>query len=151
MIREIIFKDNIIQYNLQYKNVKNINMRIKPDGSINVSANRRVSQKVIDDFINSKADFILRALEKYENMPVTEQKQYYTEDEVKELIILLCNFIINFGIWIFKLLKSSGSFSPILFFCKLSLSVPRVFVFIPCHNCTILLIVFQALTITALG
>ena len=91
MIREIIFKDNIIQYNLQYKNVKNINMRIKPDGSINVSANRRVSQKVIDDFINSKADFILRALEKYKNRPITEQIQYYTEDEVKELIILLCN------------------------------------------------------------
>ena len=90
MIREIIFKDNIIQYNLQYKNVKNINMRIKPDGSINVSANRRVSQKVIDDFINSKADFILRALEKYKNRPIAEQKQYYTEDEVKELIILLC-------------------------------------------------------------
>jgi len=75
MIREIIFKDNIIQYNLQYKNVKNINMRIKPDGSINVSANRRVSQKVIDDFINSKADFILRALEKYKNRPIAEQKQ----------------------------------------------------------------------------
>ena len=91
MIREIIFKDNIIQYNLQYKNVKNINMRIKPDGSINVSANRRVSQKVIDDFINSKADFILRALEKYKNRPIAEQEQYYTEDEVKELIILLCN------------------------------------------------------------
>jgi len=91
MIREIIFKDNIIQYNLQYKNVKNINMRIKPDGSINVSANRRVSQKVIDDFINSKADFILRALEKYKNRPIAEQKQYFTEDEVKELIILLCN------------------------------------------------------------
>lgn len=91
MIREIIFKNNIIQYNLQYKNVKNINMRIKPDGSINVSANRRVSQKVIDDFINSKADFILRALEKYKNRPIAEQKQYYTEDEVKELIILLCN------------------------------------------------------------
>lgn len=83
MIREIIFKDNIIQYNLQYKNVKNINMRIKPDGSINVSANRRVSQKVIDDFINSKADFILRALEKYKNRPIAEQIQYYTEEEVE--------------------------------------------------------------------
>jgi len=91
MIREIIFKDNIIQYNLQYKNVKNINMRIKPDGSINVSANRRVSQKVIDDFIISKADFILHAMEKYKNMPVKEQKQYYTEDELKELIFRLCN------------------------------------------------------------
>ena len=91
MIREIIFKDNIIQYNLQYKNVKNINMRIKPDGSINVSANKGVPLTVIDDFALSKADSIIQALEKYKNMPVTEQIQYYTEDEVKELIILLCN------------------------------------------------------------
>ena len=90
MIREIKFNGTIIQYNLQYKNVKNINMRIKPDGSINVSANKRVSQKVIDEFIVSKAEFIIRALEKYKNMPVIEQKEYYTEEEVKELILRLC-------------------------------------------------------------
>ena len=90
MIREIIFKDNIIQYNLQYKNVKNINMRIKPDGSIKVSANKRVPLTVIDDFALSKADSIIQALEKYKNMPVTEQIQYYTEDDVKKLILELC-------------------------------------------------------------
>ena len=91
MIREIIFKDNIIQYNLQYKNVKNINMRIKPDGSINVSANKGVPLTAIDDFALSKADSIIRALERYKNMPVKEQKQYYTEGELKELILTLCN------------------------------------------------------------
>ena len=90
MNRKIKYKDTIIQYDLQYKNVKNINMRIKPDGSINVSANKRVSQKVIDEFIVSKAEFIIRALEKYKNMPVIEQKEYYTEEEVKELILRLC-------------------------------------------------------------
>ena len=91
MIREIEFNNTIIQYDLQVKNVKNINLRIKPDGSISVSANRKVPQKLIDEFIISKADFILRAMEKYRNMPVKEQKQYYTEDEVKELILKLCN------------------------------------------------------------
>ena len=91
MNREIILGDRTIKYDLQYKKVKNINLRIKPDGSINVSANKKVPQKVIDDFIISKADFILRALEKYKNMPVKEQKQYYTEDELKELILALCN------------------------------------------------------------
>ena len=91
MIKEIKHSNITIQYQLQYKTVKNINLRIKPDGSINVSANKRVPQKVIDDFIISKADFILRALEKYKNVPVKEQKQYYTEDEVKELILELCN------------------------------------------------------------
>ena len=90
MIREIELNNTKIQYNLQYKRVKNINLRIKSDGSINVSANKRVPQKVIDEFIISKADFILRALEKCRNMPIIEQKQYFTEVEVKELILNLC-------------------------------------------------------------
>ena len=91
MNREIILGDRTIKYDLQYKKVKNINLRIKPDGSINVSANKKVPQKVIDDFIISKADFIGRALEKYKNIPATVQKQYFTEDEVKEQIHDLCN------------------------------------------------------------
>ena len=93
MNREIILGDRTIKYDLQYKKVKNINLRIKPDGSINVSANKKVPQKVIDDFIISKVDFILRALEKYKNMPVKEQIQYYTEDELRQLILALCNSV----------------------------------------------------------
>lgn len=91
MNREIILGDRTIKYDLEYKRVKNINLRIKSDCSVCVTANKRVPQKVIDEFIISKVDFILRALEKYKNMPVKEQKQYYTEDELKELILALCN------------------------------------------------------------
>lgn len=91
MNREIILGDRTIKYDLEYKKVKNINLRIKSDCSVCVSANKRVTIKAIDDFVLSKADFILRALEKYKNMPVKEQKQYYTEDELKELILALCN------------------------------------------------------------
>ena len=91
MNREIILGDRTIKYDLQYKKVKNINLRIKPDGSIKVSANKRVPQKIIDDFIISKADFILRALEKYKSETTKEQRQYYTEDEVKELTLALCD------------------------------------------------------------
>ena len=90
MIREIKLSNTIIQYDLQYKKVKNINLRIKPDGSINVSADKRVPQKVIDEFVTSKADFILRALERYRNMSAKEHKQYFTEGEVRELILKLC-------------------------------------------------------------
>lgn len=91
MNREIILGDRTIKYDLQYKKVKNINLRIKPDGSINVSANKKVPQTVIDDFIISKAEFILRALEKYKSETAKEQRQYYTEDEVKELTLALCD------------------------------------------------------------
>ena len=79
MNREIILGDRTIKYDLEYKKVKNINLRIKSDCSVCVSANKRVPQKVIDEFIISKVDFILRALEKYKNMPVKEQIQYYTQ------------------------------------------------------------------------
>lgn len=90
MIVEIEIDKKIIRYDLQYKKVKNINLRIKPDGRINVSANKRVPQKVIDEFLISKADFISRTLEKYTNRHYEEQKQYFTEDEVRELILCLC-------------------------------------------------------------
>lgn len=90
MIREIEVNNRKIQYELQYKNVKRINLRIKPDGSINVSANKRVPQKVIDDFIISKSDFIIRAFNKYKDMPAKEEKQYFTEDEIREQVVSLC-------------------------------------------------------------
>ena len=91
MNREIILGDRTIKYDLEYKKVKNINLRIKSDCSVCVSANKRVPQKVIDEFIISKVDFILRALEKYKSETAKEQRQYYTEDEVKELTLALCD------------------------------------------------------------
>ena len=90
MINEIILNNKILYYNLQYKKVKNINLRIKPDGTIHVSANKRVSQNVIDDFIISKADFILKTLEKYDNASQKPQKQYFTEKEIQDVILKLC-------------------------------------------------------------
>ena len=90
MIREIEINNTKIRYDLQYKKVKNINLRIKPDGSINVSANRRVPQKAIDEFVMSKAEFIIRALDKYKNKSNEASKQIYSETELKELILSLC-------------------------------------------------------------
>lgn len=90
MIRELEFNNTKIRYDLQYKKVKNINLRIKPDGSINVSANRRVPQKAIDEFVMSKVEFIIRALDKYKNKSNEASKQIYSETEIKELILSLC-------------------------------------------------------------
>lgn len=90
MKRTVIYNEKTINYELQYKKVKNINLRIKPDGSINVSANRWVSQKVIDDFIISKGDFIVNALKKYSEKANMISKPYFTEEEVKDLVINIC-------------------------------------------------------------
>lgn len=90
MIREIKLNNTKIKYDLQYKSVKNINLRIKADGTVHVSANRRVPLSVIEGFMVSRADFILNALEKYRNREVIPKKQYFSEQEVQNVILELC-------------------------------------------------------------
>lgn len=51
-------------YQLQRKNVKNVNLRIRADGSVAVSANNRVPLYVIESFIISKGEYILSAMER---------------------------------------------------------------------------------------
>ena len=85
MIKRIKLLDREIEYDLQVKRVKNINLRIKPDKSITVSANPRVSENRIEKFILEKQEFILRALEKYGKMQksLSKPKQYIDGETVK--------------------------------------------------------------------
>ena len=64
MKKSINLAGSYVEYNLLRKKVKNINLRIHPDGCINVSAPRYVSVDYIESFLRSRADFILSALEK---------------------------------------------------------------------------------------
>ena len=61
MIRNITINDQIIAYELEYKKVKNMNLRVRKDGSIHVSANRMVSRQQADQFVINNAEFVLRA------------------------------------------------------------------------------------------
>lgn len=65
MIKQIELNGRIISYDLQIKPVKNVNLRIKPDQSVFVSANESVSPDVIDEFLKSKTDYIVGALDHY--------------------------------------------------------------------------------------
>lgn len=67
-----------IYYTLERKNVKNINLRIKADQSIYLSANLYVSDDIIEEFLRSKADYILRTLEHYADIAkyAPKPKQY---------------------------------------------------------------------------
>jgi predicted metal-dependent hydrolase len=67
MKKQILLGDRVIEYDLQRKNVKNINIRIKSNLSVQVSASSRVTQSQIDNILKEKAAFILSAIEKYEN------------------------------------------------------------------------------------
>lgn len=56
-----------VLYELTRKPVRNINLRVKEDGTLRISANSRVSIKRIEEFIISQQDFIRRATERLQN------------------------------------------------------------------------------------
>ena len=88
MLSEININGIPVVYELCRKKVKNINLRIKPDGSVYVSANKMVPGWVIDEFLLSKSEFILKAKEKYKSKALP--KKYFTEEEIKEVILSFC-------------------------------------------------------------
>lgn len=52
----------LIEYELERKKVKHINLRVRSDGSIHVSAPALVPTVLIEAFLLSKSEYILRAL-----------------------------------------------------------------------------------------
>ena len=66
MNEPINLKGREVSYELVRKNVKNINLRIRSDGSVYVSANDNISLNTITRFLEKKSDFIFAALDKYE-------------------------------------------------------------------------------------
>ena len=65
MTHTVTVGDRKITYELTRKKVKNINLRIKPNGSVHVSASTAVTIAVIERFIRERADFILGAIDKF--------------------------------------------------------------------------------------
>ena len=67
-----------ILYNLERKQVRNLNLRVRKDGSVWVSANADVPCGEIDTFVTSKAPYILKALDRFHEMAQyrPQPKQY---------------------------------------------------------------------------
>ena len=51
--------NNNISYCIERKQVKNINIRIKSDGIVYISANKNISEKMILSVLEQKIDFIM--------------------------------------------------------------------------------------------
>ncbi len=68
MKKTIVINRVPVVYELQYKNVKRINLRIHRDGGVHVSANRFVGQEQIDCFLLQNGAFILETLERFGRM-----------------------------------------------------------------------------------
>ena len=95
-VREILCENRKIQYELTRKQVKNINLRIKPDGKVYVSANKSVPVKYLDSFVASKQDFIFQAIDKFEarkrEMPL-HLKEEKSREEIQETFEEICREI----------------------------------------------------------
>ena len=78
MQRKIEISGRILEYDLERKKVKNLNLRVRRDGTVAVSANSRVSIEYIENFLRGKADFIFKAISHYAEIENTDaaSKQY---------------------------------------------------------------------------
>lgn len=66
--RTIIADDREISYCLERKDVRNLNLRIRKDGNVFVSANESVSCEEVDEFVRGKASYILKAIDSFHVM-----------------------------------------------------------------------------------
>ena len=87
MIRQLEISGRILEYDLERKKVKNLNLRVRRDGTVAVSANKSVSIEYIENFLRSKVDFIFKAISHYaeiENSDATS-KQYVDGESFRVL------------------------------------------------------------------
>lgn len=85
MTHTVTAGDRKITYELTRKKVKNINLRIKPDGTVHVSASTAVTIAVIERFIRKRADFILGAIDKF-NAKNENKKTLFVSGEKLSLL-----------------------------------------------------------------
>lgn len=149
IVKFIILNNEKIQYTLEYKNVKNINLRIKSNGEIFVSASRFVPINTIEEFLILKKDLIFKALKRFENTRKLQLTQYFSEEELVKTIFDSANGIypyfknkgINFPEIKFRKMSSCwGSChykEGFIIFNKFLMFVPEKCVhFIVCHEFT---------------
>lgn len=83
----IKYSDKIIEFKLQRKNVKNINLNVRPDMTIVVSANENVPLDFIMNFVKGKAPWILKNVNYFKDVQPenTLIKDYVSGESFKYL------------------------------------------------------------------
>ena len=66
---------NDIEYQLFYKKVKNINLRVKKDGSVVVSVPKLVTVEKIDQFVAEKQAWILKAKQQVQQVQQEKEQE----------------------------------------------------------------------------
>jgi predicted metal-dependent hydrolase len=77
----VTYKESTISFVLTRKEVKNINLRVKPDLTVVVSANMTVSPEQIKGFVEKKASWILKNISRFAEKDKNCKILHYGEDE----------------------------------------------------------------------
>lgn len=104
MVASTLRQAGSVVYHLVRKPVKNINLRVREDGSVWVSAHPRVPLKQLDGFVAERADWILSARESY------AQRQLLAELDREECIRRLSAAVDR----VYPLVASAGVPRPVL-------------------------------------
>lgn len=85
MIRTVYSELGAIRFELERKRVKNINLRVRADGTVHVSVPYRVSYARAEEFVRSNCRFVFSALERVrrEQAEKSEEKVFYLGEEVE--------------------------------------------------------------------
>lgn len=83
--RTVTVPEGEITYTLSVKPVKNMNLRVRPDGTVAVSVSRRVPKPAADDFVRSHAGWIRARLAKREAGPAP--LEFPEREEAMRLLI----------------------------------------------------------------
>lgn len=75
-IRRVYTDCGELVYTFEHKIIKNINLRVKHNGKICVSAPQNVPRETVDAFVISKSDYIYNALDNFKqyDIPVSDMK-----------------------------------------------------------------------------
>ena len=87
--RQVCVEDIVITYILERKHVKNLNLRVRPDGSVHVSAPYGAKIDPIDTFVEERVDFILRAQEHFKKRQEAQAQLEGKEYNYGDIIYLL--------------------------------------------------------------
>lgn len=79
-----------LHYELEYKKVKNVNLRIRPDGTVYVSAGKHIPKAAVRNFVESKAEFIIRALARFAERAEEVPTAQCSAEEICDVITGLC-------------------------------------------------------------
>jgi hypothetical protein len=83
---KITYKNQIIEYQIIRKDVKNINLSVKPSMKVIVSANEKIKEKDIHAFVETKSRWIYNHLTKFEKtQSKTKEKSYVSGESLRYL------------------------------------------------------------------